>query len=32
MPRLARNYLESPYCHIIFHGIDRQYIFKETKI
>lgn len=32
MPRLARNYLESPYCHIIVQGIDRQYIFKETNL
>ena len=31
MPRLARNNIETPYCHVIVQGINKEYIFKEMK-
>lgn len=30
MPRLARKYLESSYCHIIVQGINKELIFQKT--
>lgn len=32
MPRLARKYLETSYCHVIVQGIDREYIFKDDNL
>lgn len=32
MPRLARKNLESPYCHVIVQGINREYIFKDNNM
>lgn len=32
MPRKARKYLDSAYCHIIVQGINREYIFKEDNL
>ena len=29
MPRLARKNIQSPYCHVIVQGINREHIFKE---
>ena len=31
MPRLARNNIETPYCHVIVQGINKEYIFKEMR-
>ena len=30
MPRIARKYLETSFCHVIVQGINREYIFKEN--
>lgn len=32
MPRLARKYLESCFCHVITQGINREYIFKGENL
>ena len=32
MPRLARKYLETSYCHVIVQGINREYIFKDDNL
>ena len=32
MPRMARKIIETPYCHIIVQGINKEYIFKEINL
>lgn len=32
MPRIARKYLESSFCHVIIQGINREYIFKQNEL